>query len=60
MTKSKPEKRICKNCDEEYEATRLWQKFCSDRCRTAYYRKTHPQLSPEELKQIKARLGIRE
>jgi len=60
LAKFKAEKRICKNCDEEYEVSRYWQKFCSDKCRTAYYRKTHPQISAEELKRIKDRLGIRE
>ena len=58
MIKFIPEKRICKNCGKEYMARRKWAKYCSDACRIAYFRKTHPQLSPEELKQIKERLGI--
>lgn len=58
MAKFKPERRKCKNCGKEYTAIRSWAKFCSDTCRIANYRKSHPQLSPEELKQIKERLGI--
>jgi len=60
MAKFKPESRRCKNCGKTFIATRFWAKYCSPACRVAYYRKTHPQLSPEELAQIKERLGIRE
>lgn len=60
MIKFKPERRKCKNCNKDFTAMRSWARYCSDACRIAYFRKTHPQLSPEELKEIKERLGIRE
>jgi len=43
-------------------ATRKWQKFCPNQgiCRVEHWRKQHPHISPEELKQIKDRLGIQE
>jgi len=31
------EKRICRNCDEEYEPTKSWQKFCHPDCRIKYH-----------------------
>jgi len=60
MAKFKFNKRRCKSCGEGFMATRFWHEYCSDVCRVAYYRKTHPQLSPEELRQIKEKLGIKE
>jgi len=60
MAKFKPERRTCKNCGKSYTAMRYWAKYCSASCRIAYFRKTHPHISPEELKQIKDRLGIQE
>ena len=50
--------KICKNCNETFEAYRPHAKFCSTACRAEFWRKTHPFLSAEELKKIKERLGI--
>ncbi|MBW2126311.1 MAG: hypothetical protein JRH08_11575 [Deltaproteobacteria bacterium] len=65
MAKFKPKPRNCKNCGKVFPAMRFWAKFCSPACRIAYWRKTHPQLSPEErkklaedIKKIKERLMI--
>lgn len=55
-----PEERKCKNCNKSYVAKRFWAKYCSSTCRIAYYRKIHPKISPEDLKQIKEKLGIKE
>ena len=54
------EKRKCKNCGEEFIATRGWSRFCSSACRLKYWRRGHPYLPPEELKRIKEKLGIQE
>jgi len=52
-------KRKCDNCGKEYIAKRPHSKFCSTICRAEFWRKTHPRISPEELKQIKEKLGIK-
>jgi len=61
MKKFKPIKRNCKYCGKTFTAIRSWHIFCPNngKCRIAYYRKTHPYLSPEELKEIKSKLGIK-
>jgi hypothetical protein len=51
-------KRKCENCNKDYIAKRPHSRFCSTACRAEFWRKTHPRLTPDELKQIKERLGI--
>lgn len=53
-------KKICKNCKEPFTAYRPHALYCSTACRAEYWRKTHPYLPAEELRQIKERLGISE
>lgn len=60
MAKNKEYKKICKNCGEIFTAYRPHAKYCSDSCRMHHWRITHPYLTPEELKQMKERLGISE
>jgi len=56
--KFKPVPRKCKSCGKTFTAMRSWARYCDASCRMAYFRKTHPLLTPEELKQIKDRLGL--
>ena len=58
MQENKPEVKICEECGNEYYPTRSWQKFCHPDCRMANWKKKHPYITPEELKEIKEKLGI--
>ena len=61
MKKFKPIKRNCEYCGSVFLATREWHIFCPNngKCRIANWRKNHPTLSPEELKEIKKKLGMK-
>ena len=43
-------------------ATRKWHWYCPNggKCRVAKWRKDHPHIDPEDLRQIKEKLGIPE
>lgn len=60
MAKFTPIKRNCLNCNKLFKAVRKWHNFCQSKCRVEYWRKLHPHLDPEELRQIKEKLGIQE
>jgi len=36
-------RKVCKNCNKEYEAKVTWQKFCSEACRLEWH-DFHPQV----------------
>ena len=62
MAKFKHITRNCKNCGKPFMATRKWHWYCPNggKCRVAHWRKLHPHIDPEDLKQIKEKLGISE
>jgi hypothetical protein len=33
----------CKECEQEFEASRWWQEFCSPKCRGAFHRRRYRQ-----------------
>ena len=39
--------RFCEHCGINYHTKRKWQRFCSDKCRTDYYWKTHKVVKDE-------------
>ena len=51
--------KICENCNDDFTASRPHAKYCSDSCRMEKWRSTHPYLTPEELKAMKEKLGIK-
>lgn len=58
--KEKGYPKVCQNCNKSFIAKRPHAKYCSGPCRMEFWRRTHPYLPPEELKNIKERLGIQE
>jgi len=52
-------KKVCKNCGKIFSALRPHAKYCSSSCRMQAWRITHPYITPEELKEMKDRLGIK-
>ncbi len=46
-------KRICPACGTEFEANRDWQRFDSKKCQLAYWYRTHPRVSIDELERIR-------
>jgi len=61
MKEYKPYKPIIKNCEfcgRKYLSKRKHSRFCCVTCRATAWRKEHPYLTTEELKEIKSKLGI--
>ena len=56
---SKPKTKICEECGKEYPPNRSWQRFCHPDCRMANWKRQHPYITPEDLKEIKEKLGIK-
>lgn len=49
----------CLNCGKSFIAYRPHAKFCCAACRAEHWRKEHPYIKPEELEEIKKKLGIK-
>jgi len=50
------EKRICKECGEEFMQNRSWQEFCSSRCRHIHWTKDQKRDAPT-LKNLEKRVS---
>ena len=48
-----------KKCKKPFEKKRPWHEFCQSQCRTLHWREEHPYIKPEELAEIKKRLGMK-
>ena len=46
------ERRACAFCGHKFAPTVEWQKYCLPACRMAAFRRRHPKISPEILRDI--------
>ena len=61
MAKFKPVNQDCKWCGKKFLSVRDWHEFHKPKCRIAYWKSLHPNITPDVLKdieKIKKHIGL--
>ena len=53
MNKPKKPKKRCLNCKKMFTVYREWARFCTPKCRLAYWQRVHPRISTVELEHLR-------